>query len=147
MQGGSISGGSAAWVQLNEAGYYLVRAAVFLQSAGTFDTGSDNELVITYLEAGSGVRIQNGTGPADSSGMMWSDISNQRTGEVGGLALFESLTFNYNPDDPDSDLDFAAPLNLGVSLDVSSNTASRTLGAEIFLVRLAATPGFGVDLI
>ena len=148
VEGASITGGAATWIQLNEAGYYLIRAGAYLQSVGTFDTARETELVITYNEVGIGaIRIQNATGLGET-GSMWSDSSMQRTGEVGGLGLFTSVTFNYNPDDPDSDLDFASPLQLSVSIDTDgADTASRDIGAEIFLLRLAATPGFGVDLI
>ena len=145
VEAAGVTSGRATWIQLNEPGYYILRSACYLTSIGFFDTADSYELVPVYNESGVGpIRITNATGVADSLGTLFGSPSNLLSADDNKrLGFWDTVTFNYDPDNPASDIEFASPLQIGLHLDSDpDDTTTRSIGAEMWLLRVAATPGF-----
>ena len=135
----TVVAGRAHWVQLNEPGYYVAKFAIY--NAAAFASPGAG-FVEPLFESGSPAWIQANQGVADFSGILFSAISDVRSGQ-GDLwaGMYTELTFNWNPDAPVSDLDVENPLNIGLAWVQVGAAATLDLGGQVFLMRISG-PGY-----
>jgi hypothetical protein len=134
----------AAYIQVNTPGYYVWKAQIF-KASGTFGGGAnDIWLEPAVVIGGSRGNIQGNQGIADFLGAYFSAATRIKTSGDPHEQLWGEVTFNYDPDNPTSDIDFENPLKVGLNLAESGGPSSYVMAASMFLMRIAS-PGY-VDL-
>jgi len=138
-----LSAGRAPWLQLNTSGYYIYKATIHKESV--FDNTNHTFIEPTYWDGFDIQEIRSGQGLPDFLGIGESNqASNIRAGAEVDESLYDELTFNYNPDDPISDLDSMNPLLVGLNLGLAGGASSISMSCNVWVMRIAA-PGY-VDL-
>ena len=130
-----VSGGRAPWIQINTPGYYEMSASILKPIA--FDNTFHQWIEPTFESGGSVAAIQPNQGVADYIGMFQTQGFEVLVGETAHTGLYTNLTFNWNPSDPNSDMDFENPLKVGLDLALGGGPSSITMGGLIYVKRIA----------
>lgn len=132
-----VSGGRAPWVQLNQSGNYIYKAQIHKE--GIFDNTNHTFIEPTYFDGATIADLQGSQGIADFIGVTpWNAASEVLAGGEAHESLYCELTFNYDPDNPISDLDSASPLKVGLSLALAGGASSISMSCSVWLLRIAA---------
>ena len=136
FESANVTTGRAAWIQINTPGYYEMQASILKPTA--FDNTFHQWIEPTFESGGSVAAIQPNQGVADYIGMFQTQGFEVLVGETAHTGLYTNLTFNWNPDDPNSDMDFENPLKVGLDLALGGGPGTITMGGLIYLKRIAA---------
>lgn len=131
-----VSGSVADWIQINEPGYYLLKQVVIKSSV--FDNTDLNTFVQPLFESsGTPAGLQANLGVADYMGVFYNPLNELLAGGKAYNSLAVDFTFNWDPDNPASDIDFENPLKIGCQLATQDRSLTISLGMYTFLLRLA----------
>jgi hypothetical protein len=133
---------ASGWLQINNPGYYVFRVVILTQS--NMDASARDFFVQpVFLSGGTTpADLQDNTGVADFIGDWRTPNAQLSTGDKLYAALGTNLTFNYDPDNPVSDIDFESPLQVSVMLSTfSALGGSLTMGSAVHAMRVSG-PGY-----
>lgn len=140
--------GRSSWLEILNPGYYRCSFYVIQNSAATWSTAGETFLQPLFESGGLEASFQDNLGVADYLGDWYSprlDVVNGQPGYAGTLAT--DLTFNYDPANPVSDIDFEAPLKLALLVATfPSDATNLALGCGLFVERISETPGYATLL-
>jgi hypothetical protein len=137
FEAADITSGRAAYLQINTPGYYVLQAQIF-KAAGTFASTNHTWIEPAVEIGGSRGNIVGNEGVADFMGAFWTAGSSIIVGGEGREGLYTTLAFNYDPDNPVSNLDAENPLKVGLNLAQSAGPSSISMAGSIFLYRIAS---------
>jgi hypothetical protein len=129
------------WIRINNPGYYRMSVSA-IHNTSVFDVSTnDLRLDCSFQEGGLVSSITQNMGVADYVGVRFTDADALITGHEEPGGLFTQIAFNWDPDNPNSDLDAENPLLVGAMISQAGGPASIPINTRIFLERLT-DPGY-----
>jgi hypothetical protein len=140
----AVSSSRFNYLTISEGGYYIAHFGVVTDAGSDIWGAFDTELQFVYNDGGdvqfnTGVQLPDFTN-SDYSRTQWQHEDDSFTDPLAYRGLWQTYTFHYDPDNPNSDFDFTAPLGVGVTI-LSAKTANTGLTAQVHVHRIAE-PGF-----
>jgi hypothetical protein len=131
-----VTAGRGDWIQINTPGYYIwkVRAG----GGSVWDNGFYTKITTMFNMTGVGAAdfVVN-SGDADWGGDEFNSSSEMFSGETAHKVLYEENAFNWDPANPQSDMDDENPLKVSMRVETVGATTAKTLQAEMLIVRIA----------
>lgn len=139
-----VTASRAAYLQVNTPGVYTVQYTA--GGTSVWDNTYYTKLTPMMELSGSPADLipnLDTFGP-DFSLNQFNPDSEMFDGETAHKNLWDEVSFNWDPDNPVSDLDDENPLKLSMRVETVEATAAKLLQAEMYIVRIG-DPGY-VDL-
>lgn len=136
----AVTSGRFDYLLINDPGYYICHFGIVTGASTDVWGANDTELQLVF-DNGGDQQFNTGSGygdftNSDYSRTQWQHEDDSFTDPDGYRGLWQTYTFHYDPANPESDLDFTAPLGLGVRA-MSDKTADTEFVAQIHVHRIS----------